>query len=385
MNRDKTAATRAPHIAIDLWRQMLARARDNEWSTFDDGKPEAEEQREATRQAFRNAGWSDEEIAAHFELDRMRLLDVPTTSPGVAKITEFGLERLRRALSGALSGFDAAKVHFAVEPKAGPFVSTVNVPMTDETIITMGTHFTRYCGLIARAYTRTVNLNVFDAGFNCDEPSLRQRLRRNPELLLYWWRIFNSYALTGTHALAPFKPSTRDEALLMEQMAFAMEIFALAHEYGHHSLSHGRSVVDGAQARQEEFEADQFAARVCELVERAERFRWLPGRELLNPYLSTGAGGILLLGSLEIFRKVKDRIFRNQHFDSHPSYAERAARIRSRSVLEPQKFATALDFAGSAESILRCVLLELAPMMQSFPYDRFANSLPGDWEIASHS
>ncbi len=96
-------------------------------------------------------------------------------------------------------------------------------------------------------------------------------------------------------------------------------------------------------------------------------------------------GGILLLGSLEIFRKVKDRIFRNQHFDSHPSYAERAARIRSRSVLEPQKFATALDFAGSTESILRCVLLELAPMMQSFPYDRFANSLPGDWEIASHS
>ncbi len=110
MNRDKTAATRAPHIAIDLWRQMLARARDNEWSTFDDGEPGAEEQREATWQAFRNAGWSNEEIAAHFELDRMRLLDVPTTSPGVAKITEVGLERLRRALSGALPGFDAAKV-----------------------------------------------------------------------------------------------------------------------------------------------------------------------------------------------------------------------------------------------------------------------------------
>jgi hypothetical protein len=27
----------------------------------------------------------------------------------------------------------------------------------------------------------------------------------------------------------------------MEQMAFAMEIFALAQEYSHHSLSHGRS------------------------------------------------------------------------------------------------------------------------------------------------
>ncbi|MBX9589686.1 MAG: hypothetical protein K2X43_10295 [Hyphomonadaceae bacterium] len=381
-NRSNNAGGSAPEIAIDLWQQMLERARSNEWSTFDKSEPPTEQEREAAQRAFREAGWTDEEIAAHEEMDRKRLSSVPTTSEGVARTTEFGLEHLRSAIAAALPDFDSDKVFFAVEPKAGPFISTVNVPMTDETIITVGTHFTRYCGLIARAYIRTINLNIFGVGVDFDEAGLRRRLRQNPDLLLYWWHIFISYALTGTHILTPFKPSTRGEWAPMEQMAFAMEIFALAHEYGHHRLRHGRGIADEAQAKQEEFEADLFALKACERVEAAERYRWFAALELPNPYLSTGAGGVLLLGSLEMFRKVKDKLFKNRRFDSHPNYAQRTSKIKNRSMLEPAKHASALDFIASAENILRCVQLELAPMMESFPYDRLVDGLPGDWEVA---
>jgi hypothetical protein len=165
-------------------------------------------------------------------------------------------------------------------------------------------------------------------------------------------------------------------------MAFAMELFALAHEYGHHRLLHGRAVVDETQTKEEEFEADMFALKACERVERAERYLWIAACELPNPYLSTGAGGVLLLGSLEMFRQVKNKLFENRRFDSHPSYAQRTSKIKSRSVLEPTKLASALDFIASAENILRCVQLELGPVMESFPFERLAAILPDDWEVA---
>jgi hypothetical protein len=49
-----------------------------------------------------------------------------------------------------------------------------------------------------------------------------------------------SYAVTGTNILVPFRPATKVEVLLFEQIARAMEIFAIAHEYGHHHHAHGR-------------------------------------------------------------------------------------------------------------------------------------------------
>jgi hypothetical protein len=243
---------------------------------------------------------------------------------GVAKLAESALHRLSSAISGAVKKIqknEADAPHFAVEPKAGPFVSTVNVMMTDESIVTMGAHFTRYCGLIARAYIRTVNLNPFATGVDFDESEIRAQLKRRPDLLYYWWRVFSSYAFFGTHVLTPFRPSTKDEIILVSQMAFAMEIFALAHEYAHHALKHGRTAGNPEQARQEEFEADQYALKVCEAVEEAERYQWLKGAELPNPYLSTGAGGVLLLGSLEIFRKVKGTVYGNIAYDTHPHYS----------------------------------------------------------------
>ena len=44
---------------------------------------------------------------------------------------------------------------------------------------------------------------------------------------------------------------------------------------------------------------------------------------------------------------------------------------------------TALDFCNSAENVLSCVLSELAPIMESYPYDLMARLAPGDWEELS--
>ena len=379
---------KSPYAAVDLWAQMLARARENEWSTFEDPEHRvSSEEATQTRQAYLDAGWSEEELSFQEQATHERQLEAPVTSPGVPKFLEAALDRLSRAIITAVArvdAFDEERIHFAVEPRPGPFVSTINVVMTDQSIMTMGSFFTRYCGLVARAYVRTTNLYPTGTGLDFDEKGLRLQLRKNPDLLSYWWRIFVSFALTGTHALAPFKPCSRQELLLMEQMAFAMEVFALAHEYAHHHHGHGRSFVSAAEAKQEEHEADLYAVKVCEAVEADERYRWIRGAELVNPYLSTGSGGVLLLGSLEIFRRVKSSVFENKKYNTHPDFLDRCERIKMRSVLQPYKYHTALDFCGSAENVLRCVQLELEPLMKAYPFKTMARLLPGDWEVMAN-
>lgn len=387
MSRPPTRAQNSRSAAVDLWDQMLDRMRNNEWSTFDDPEYEvSNEEKARVRQSFLDAGWTEKEIDSQDEFMRMLNAEAPVTSPGVAKLAESALHQLSSAITGAVRKIDKSESegpHFAVEPKGGPFVSTVNVMMTDESIVTMGAHFTRYCGLVSRAYIRTLNLNPYATGIDFDEKEIRSKLKGRPDLLHYWWRIFASYAFSGTHALVPFKPSSRDEIILMEQMAYAMEIFALAHEYAHHALRHGRTAVGADAARAEEFEADQYALKICEAVEEGERFRWLRGKEFPNPYLSTGAGGVLLLGSLEIFRKVKAKIYGNVTYDTHPHYSERAEGIKRRFVLQPSKYATAIDFCSSAENILNCVMSELNPIMQAYPFKKLAELNIDDWEEAS--
>ncbi|MDX8534776.1 ImmA/IrrE family metallo-endopeptidase [Mesorhizobium sp. VK25A] len=372
--------------AVDLWNQLLDRARANEWSSFQD--PEyavTDTDRERVTQAYLDAGWHLDEIKILGERNRQLAVSAPITSEGVNRNSEVMLGRLVRPLMGGLSPTDrlrAEEAHFVVEPKAGPLVSTINVPMTSESIIAMGTHFTRYCGLIARAYVRTCNLQPFATGTLYKESDLRLKLRRNPDLLFYWWSIFTSYALTGTHCLTEFKPSTRSEVLLMEQMAAAMEIFALAHELGHHCLAHGRKFNALHDSRSEEFEADLFAVKLCETIERTAEYQEMQGYFFQNPYLWSGAGGILLLGSIEIFRKVKEKIFYNPRFDTHPEFADRADKIIHRNVLEIASYETRLDFCSSARNILRCVLLELEPIMRVWPFKELSSKLPDDWEVA---
>ncbi|MBV7394109.1 hypothetical protein [Mameliella sediminis] len=373
--------------AIELWSQMLDRAKNNEWSTFDDpdyvhpGRDAA-----SNRQALSDAGWSDDEIDSREQIHKTLSDEAPTTSPGVARFTEAALQRLSQPIENAAAQLNLAnrdKVHFAIEPKAGPFLSKVNVVMTDQSIITMGSFFTRYCGLVSRAYIRTVLLAPTSVGIDFDENLLRKELRKRPDLIFYWWRIFFSFALTGTHILAPYKPSTKVEILQMEHVAFSMEIFGLSHEYAHHALNHGRTVGPMGDAHREEFEADAFALRICKIVEADDRYSWVKGQPVPNPYLQTGAGGILLLSSLEIFRKVKDKIFGQKAFDTHPDFLDRSVKIKNTYVMQPNLYAASQDFCAAVENVLRCVMLELEPLMAKLSPRILDELALDDWEAKS--
>lgn len=217
---------------------------------------------------MKSAGWTDAEIevfeTAHIE----QLVVVEPTSPGVAPWLENQLRAIATPIKKAMHsrGYHAhEKVLLGIDPIAGVSATMTNVIMTDEGIVSVSAFLFRWCGLIARAYLRTLNLDVraWSEG-HANTLSDKERLKARPDLALYWFRIFLSFATTGTHHKVPYRPSTKYELVHFEQVAWAMEFFAVGHEFAHHALGH-RAV--GDDLHQQEFEADSLSLVISEMLD----------------------------------------------------------------------------------------------------------------------
>lgn len=359
--------------AEDLWRQVFKRLSASEYASLLDPEHDAARDAGAFWEAMKEAGWSDEETDLRVKAHEEQLREAPTTSPGVNPHVEAWFARLAddvETAMGRLGMTSQAHVARGIEPRCGPLAAKINVVMTNQSVVTVGTHLFRFCGLIARAFTRTLILNpAFWESERWDKEAARALLRGSPSLLVYWMRIFVSYATTGTHILVPFRPAQKHEVLLFEQVARAMELFAIAHEYGHHEKDHGRTI--GADAHAEEFAADQFALRIGYEVDRYPLI-------LPNPYLASGAGGVVLLTALRCLAGV-DAILRGRprHVsDTHPDADERVARFDTVSVLQPAEFKTLKGFRVASDRIMRTVEQEMLDVLGSVPREELAAFAP---------
>lgn len=356
--------------AQDLWSQLLARASEHPLATLEDPEYDPMEDNAKLRAALRNAGWSEAQIELRLEIDAHQVASAPNTSPGVNRRAEFIFGRLCDDVEAAMERLKMSshtRVARGLEPSLGPHAAKTNVIMTEESIVTAGSQLFRFCGVVGRAFTRMILLAppFWDEPGYSHEAGVRL-LRTRPNLRAYWGSIFLSYALTGMHVLVPYKPSTISEIGLFEQVARAMELFAVAHEYGHHHLNHGRSV-DADAAHREEFEADQFAMKICYEIDRYPVFG-------PNPYLTSGAGGLILLRAIKTLRAFERKLggARKSTIDTHPDVAERAARFDSVALLEPAEFTGLKHFRNVSIRIMDVVDAEISPILErltpaSFP------------------
>jgi hypothetical protein len=244
---------------------MLERLKENPNAPLQDPDYDPSVDEKKAIVAFKNAGWSEREIQLNMASRSSRIENVTSTSPGVNPDSELFFKSHCDAIEVAIAelGFTSIdNVARGIEPRLGPYAARTNVIMTEESIVTVGSQLFRFCGVIGKAFVRTINVDPF-AWENKEftQKKGENLVKQNVDLLFYWKSIFMSYCFSGMHIGVPFKPANKDELIFVEQVAQSMEIFAIAHEYGHHHYSHGRQL-DAQQFHREEFEADKFALKV---------------------------------------------------------------------------------------------------------------------------
>jgi hypothetical protein len=352
-------------IAADLWSQIFDSFAQDPAAAITDPAHDVAGDEARMREGMAAAGWSAAEIDEIARVQKERIQAAPTTSPGVNPHVEAQYAILCDTIEAAMQRLHLeshASVARGIEPRIGPFASKINVIATDESVVTVGAFLFRFCGLVARAFTRTLQLNPWlwnDAEFT--SAKAQKLLHGRPDLLLYWTKIFMSFAMTGTHIGVPYKPSRPTEVLMMEQIARAMEIFAIAHEYGHHHLAHGKDI--GADAKEEEFGADQFALKISEEVE-------IRDVGLPNPFLTSGSGGVILLRALQILSKFEKALGAGTvAYETHPPAAARIARFDSIKVVFPAECAQHKSWRLACSRVMDAVEQELLELVAEWPAD----------------
>jgi hypothetical protein len=133
-----------------------------------------------------------------------------------------------------------------------------------------------------------------------DPQRVASNLRDRPDLVRKWFHLIGEYAAyggppdgSGAWAVSSEKFGTR--MLLL----YAMEWFAIAHEYGHQVGQHGQSASSEQSqgAMNQELEADVFA--------RAVSMRLGSERDPQNLYAMSGVGAVALLGMLELVQRAR--------------------------------------------------------------------------------
>jgi hypothetical protein len=356
--------TKPNQSATELWEQLFSAMAKEETATLVDPEHDTAKDEERLRKGMAAAGWSELQVEALIELHKKREATAPKTSPGANPYVEHRLALLCDDVEAAMSrlGLDShRRVARGVEPRPGPVAASTNVVMTDEGIITVSSFFFRFCGLVARAFLRTLNLSPsFWESNGYSEFKGRQLILSNPPLAQYWLHIFTSYAVTGTNAIAPYWPSNPYEAFHFEQIARAIEIFAIAHEYGHHHLKHGRKLEGDPKA--EEFEADKFALAISWEADQKPFIS-------LNPYMRSGAGGAILLLALKTLQEFKKDFVPKLDASSgtHPAIDARIGRIAAAVNADGREVDRFKRFELAALRIMLCVHAEMSEIRREIP------------------
>ena len=221
-------------------------------------------------------------------------------------------------------------VVFGIAPELGLRISQSAVLETQASIIDVSIPFLTFCNLIAKALARSLPQHPAgpQVSVSNDPTAVRAQLQQSPDLVSEWVSIFSSYAEIGWPPPGIHHITDTATQAVRYMLLRAVELFALAHEYGHHVMMHGvgsNSSEQTADPFVEEHQADIFARSASIAIGSTE--------STPNFYAMSGAGGVIVLGALDLVRRAKVVLETgNEQFtprERHPPFSERIAHIAS--------------------------------------------------------
>lgn len=274
-------------------------------------KPDDEDHLEAYRQAIKSASAGSEfdDVNLRATLDRL-----------MGEIEDACLEHGVSTHAGVAYGNDAA---------LDLGIGQLPVLETEASIIDVSVHFLSFINQISRLLGRTVPHDRVgeDHVLIVREINLaRKMLERDIDLAHDWSEALTSFAVTGVQAQSPTVPLNDPQNVIRTLLLRAIEVFALGHEYGHHSMKHGRVTTSHESATdpfQDEFDADLFGRNCCIVICSKE--------DEENFYAVSGAGAVVILGALDLIRRVRAVLETGRDEppprSHHPPYPERVSNL----------------------------------------------------------
>jgi hypothetical protein len=128
---------------------------------------------------------------------------------------------------------------------------------------------------------------------------INMHVRSSPQLVTAWTMTVAMYAAYGCPPPFQVLPPTGQAIQTWNEMVDAHDLFAVAHEYGHHALNHDTQQTgeDRASNFRKEFDADYFGQFISQAV----------ARSLLqsNRFARFGGGAVISLCANEILMRAK--------------------------------------------------------------------------------
>lgn len=188
-----------------------------------------------------------------------------------------------------------------VSPITGLHAYQSEVPATGASIIDFAFPFMMFCHEFAILIARTLPHSSSGEwqAVSCDPTEVCNALSSDTTLVKAWCVLLQSYTLEGLSPALERLPIDIERRWTTRQILFSMELFAVAHEYGHHVLQHG--VVESSEPSGDvttmEHEADGFARIISIQIGK--------NHESPNLFALSGVGAVLMLGALDLARRTR--------------------------------------------------------------------------------
>lgn len=333
----------------------------------------------------------DAEIAVsdHAEAIRQQQNVTAFDDPSAVVILESLINEVEKACRAANTPIGEGVV-FGTLPQLGISASQQSVMGTGASIIAISTAFVPFCSQASKLMTsmlphRSVNGDLWRV--SCDPHEVSKNLDSSAALKAAWAWFITMYACTGW----PPRPRLKFDlsgivGTTQIQILMAMERFAVAHEYGHHVLGHGRATSTAHQKDGyiQEFEADLFARSVGFAIDDGP---------IPNTYTLSGAGAVMILGLLDLIHRARavlvtgsDKV---EPYDSHPPYQERIAALgKADEFMPPQDRPALADQRACFVEIIEMIWRTIKPAFDDMHVDGIrplargndqGGWLPGSW------
>jgi hypothetical protein len=216
-------------------------------------------------------------------------------------------------------------VSYGVSPTFAVNAEMHAVPTTETSVVQVSAGFLLFCSHLSKAVSQSIPHELVGDVVSLDsDPSMvMKRVAGDADLKRLWLELFGAYAYGGGPLDIEWRIVPHPHSLTRAMLLHAFELFAIAHEYGHHVTEDVAmdvlEVGGDPEALSKEFEADVFAFLLCRYIERE--------KNQPNVFLISGVAPVILLKCLDLVHRTRG-IFAGREVlegvsNTHPETEER--------------------------------------------------------------